>query len=743
MKISILLPHFKKYGGVRRYLEFGRRLLERNNEVLIFAQNPVVTNFVRELGFNEKSIASLSQLKEWESDVCICGDAGVSRHLYLSKAKVRIVNIIFPYWSNYVIGQYGNIIFDPTLTIVGNGSGWESEHDNINKSLIPLNWFTLPGAINLEMFKKVPVAREFNKFKVLFQGRNRPWKNLNIITNAYGILNSKYSDIKFGYIGTEELPGIPKDINTHINIPQEEMKTIYSSYDCYVSCETLAGWQNCAAEALACELPVITTDIGTKDFAIHHKTALVMNREELHVDLLVKRISTLKNSKPLRQALSKVGKVGISELSWDKYTDAWVTFLEERLTNINSIDIETVSNSILKFKDQLVQSNIRNTVVKSVEVSKPVVKANFVPSYASSITRKQWDAIKANNKPYKAGEVEVTHTEKKDMPLEKQSEPEKELSKDQVISILDDFVKKSKDNPKIATNPDEFIKEEVGDIKKAVGELAYSLRNFLNENSVSHSAKIGDKGSKAFDKYKRLGPYHWDSKDKPYNQYVKNLLNIFSQLREIHPFLNICDVGGGDGAIAYKLACLGFNIELVETDDYALKLAKKMISTKANSLPKDVNIDIINQSFFDLAKHYECVLVSQVIEHFNVAENAVSKLFELNPNIIIVTTPLAKSDGTLWDAGYHTKEFTMEGFKDLFKPMVNKYAISYGTDGVYNQYIVLQNKEFLTRSYIEGLNLLKTSKEKVGVKLNNEYVNEMIDTLKSIFDLKVNTMELK
>lgn len=63
-------------------------------------------------------------------------------------------------------------------------------------------------------------------------------------------------------------------------ISQEKMAEKYSSADIFVEASWQAGWNNPVAEAMACKVPVVCTDIGgVKDFAFHEKTALLVPPE--------------------------------------------------------------------------------------------------------------------------------------------------------------------------------------------------------------------------------------------------------------------------------------------------------------------------------------------------------------------------------------------------------------------------------------------------------------------------------
>jgi glycosyltransferase involved in cell wall biosynthesis len=69
-------------------------------------------------------------------------------------------------------------------------------------------------------------------------------------------------------------PGLP--FRYYMNLGQEHMAGMYGAADVFVSAEHRAGWNNTAAEAAACGLPLVCTSSGTEDFAEHGRSALVV-----------------------------------------------------------------------------------------------------------------------------------------------------------------------------------------------------------------------------------------------------------------------------------------------------------------------------------------------------------------------------------------------------------------------------------------------------------------------------------
>jgi len=381
MHICTILPHVKPYGGVRRYLEFGNWLIKKGHKNTLFVLDyDALANFewIKELDF-QGIIEPISHLTFKEYDVCVCGDASSLHYLDEVKAKLKVVNVISPPWTNLPMANYGEYLDRKDLLVVGNSTGW-----NGNLSF-QSHWFTIPGAVNTEMFKPV-FGRKSEGFNVLFMAKHRPWKNLNTILKAYEILK-KTTNYKWGWFDTENHPELPKEMHGNLNIRQKDLAKLFSSYHCYISVETIAGWQNTAIEAMACGTPVICTAIGTKDFAHHMKTAYVLD-DVLNAEKLADYIQTLSVNPSLRSAYSSNGLEIVKELTWEKYTDKWIVLLQNKLklgehnipevnipeVNIPEVNMTNIENNAKKLKDNIPKNinplKIDNKVTHSAIKSK-------------------------------------------------------------------------------------------------------------------------------------------------------------------------------------------------------------------------------------------------------------------------------------------------------------------------------------------------------------------------------------
>ena len=91
----------------------------------------------------------------------------------------------------------------------------------------------------------------------------------------------------------------------------------YQSVDCIVHTEEFAGWANLVAEAMASGVPVVCTQHGTRGFAHHRKTALVV--EQPTPQALASNILELMDNSGKCRVLTECARTIIQDFSWDNY----------------------------------------------------------------------------------------------------------------------------------------------------------------------------------------------------------------------------------------------------------------------------------------------------------------------------------------------------------------------------------------------------------------------------------------
>jgi len=174
---------------------------------------------------------------------------------------------------------------------------WLKKNLNIDSKL-------LIGGVNTEMFHPVEVGKNPNEIRILCSGDPRERKGTKAVLEAVEIAK-------------KEEPRIVLDTYHGKGIPQEKMAEIYSLADIFVDGSWHAGWNNPVAEAMACKVPVVCTDIGgVKDFAFHEKTALLVPPK--NPEAMASAILRLIKDEKLRERLRENAYNHIRQFDWDK-----------------------------------------------------------------------------------------------------------------------------------------------------------------------------------------------------------------------------------------------------------------------------------------------------------------------------------------------------------------------------------------------------------------------------------------
>jgi len=115
--------------------------------------------------------------------------------------------------------------------------------------------------------------------------------------------------------------------------PLEEMVHYYNSIDIYVCASDIEGTPNPVLEAMACGIPVITTDVGivTQAFGPLQQEYILKAR---NVETLKERIRQLVNSPERRKALSEENLFQMKSWTREAESRKWDTFFQMILSNI-------------------------------------------------------------------------------------------------------------------------------------------------------------------------------------------------------------------------------------------------------------------------------------------------------------------------------------------------------------------------------------------------------------------------
>ena len=193
--------------------------------------------------------------------------------------------------------------------------------------------------MNPKFFYPVKKDSGKNEFRILCYGRiYKKRKGIQCVIRAVEGLYKEYPNLKLVFFDSlvgedkrDPRPMIktPVPHEFYLNLPQSKMAWLYSQADIFVSAERRAGWSNTTAEAMACQIPVVCTRSGTRDFAFHNQTALVVPFP--HPLLLRYQVKKLVKDEKLCLRLGRAGYEKIQIFSWSSLVDELEKIFKERV----------------------------------------------------------------------------------------------------------------------------------------------------------------------------------------------------------------------------------------------------------------------------------------------------------------------------------------------------------------------------------------------------------------------------
>jgi len=179
------------------------------------------------------------------------------------------------------------------------------------------NVFYVPNGIDLDLFrpiKEIPLERDIIVGHI---GKNSNMKGQNIIKSAMKKSNSK------SFLHLNDWQNM---------IPYKEMYKKYQDIDVFLIASDEDGTPNPGLEAMACERPVISNNIGNMpEIIINGYNGFIVDKD---IDSYVKKINWLKNHRKEMIQMGKNARKSLIEGGWDwknqaeKYREMFRTIIK-------------------------------------------------------------------------------------------------------------------------------------------------------------------------------------------------------------------------------------------------------------------------------------------------------------------------------------------------------------------------------------------------------------------------------
>lgn len=189
-----------------------------------------------------------------------------------------------------------------------------------------------PNAIDHNRFYKIEkdIAREYlnidkNKFVVIFVGHFIERKGSQILSDALEQLDDVFSI----FVGSGPQEPECKNILFKGLVPHDRLYLYLNAADIFVLPTQAEGCCNAIIEAMACGLPIVSSNKPFNDDILNEKNSIRIDEND--VEAIKQAIMELKNNKNLRDRLSMGAIISASELNIQKRAERIIEFMNSKL----------------------------------------------------------------------------------------------------------------------------------------------------------------------------------------------------------------------------------------------------------------------------------------------------------------------------------------------------------------------------------------------------------------------------
>ncbi len=313
MRISLFLPHVGVFGGVRRYLELGNAWSGLGHAVTLFHPAGTAPDWLPFVG----RVAPLATARDSDADLALSGDP----HTWEAFRAHRSMRHVY-----YCVLERDpglpRAIADSAVLLAANSSELRRAVSRRSGRAV----LDGTGGIQLTQFRPDPARRPSGAMRVLVNGRrSRPKKGTDLILRALRSITGRVAPFEIVLFDSldpanarDPRDGAPLPPNARyvLNPTQNELAVLYQSAHVFLAAERKAGWCNTAIEAMASGCAIACTRSGTRDFARHGETALVVPVR--HPWFIARAARRLLSDETLRTRLGDAGPVAAAPWSWER-----------------------------------------------------------------------------------------------------------------------------------------------------------------------------------------------------------------------------------------------------------------------------------------------------------------------------------------------------------------------------------------------------------------------------------------
>lgn len=299
MRLGIVEPHLKRYGGIRRMVEFANRLVARGHEVTFYLPDEAELR----CGWMPCAAAIKPLIDGFGDDLDIILFNHEPQWHLLERFENARRRVFYALHAARLYSKEGS---------------WESVRTAVDLQLANSNWtadrimeetghrpIVQLGGVNRETFRPFAIRKRYDLLCAgeLVRDWQREWKGTETIVEAARLAGVRLER----YVG--------KDLS------QPALGREYASARVFAVGSWFEGFCQPGLEALACGTPLVTTDNGgCREYAIDGETALVVPPRD--APAMAEAVRRLLDDPTLASRLSGNGLAVVErDFDWERRTD--------------------------------------------------------------------------------------------------------------------------------------------------------------------------------------------------------------------------------------------------------------------------------------------------------------------------------------------------------------------------------------------------------------------------------------
>lgn len=291
MQIGFIEPHLNVCGGIRRVLETSNRLVEWGHDVTIYLPPDIDITQGCSWMPCRPGLKSLDDGAQDALDFIVFNhEPQWHRMEGFARARKRIFLALSYSRLYHKSGSWESLRSDVDAILAN--SRWTADHIESEIGIRPT---VVPTGVDRAIFRPVNVPKSY---PVLCPGEKRLWKGSAVIEEACCLL------------------GLPLERVAGKGLRQDQLANEICAAEIFVVGSPLDGFGMPGLEALACGVPLVTTDNGgCREYAVHENTALIVPPDD--PSAMAEAILRLRTEPQLAQQLRREGLRRASRFTWD------------------------------------------------------------------------------------------------------------------------------------------------------------------------------------------------------------------------------------------------------------------------------------------------------------------------------------------------------------------------------------------------------------------------------------------